>query len=66
MIRFYIFASEQIRERIVWCIKHFGQQTERKNNDKFTMDTCDIKLLSDCFRVKVLATPIDRFYWLAY
>ena len=64
MIRFYIFASEQIRERIVWFIKHFGQQTEikickEKNNGH-------IKLLSDCFRVKVLATPIDRFYWLAY
>ena len=30
MIRFYIFASEQIRERIAWFIKHFGQQTEMK------------------------------------
>ena len=42
MIRFYIFAPEQIRERIVWFIKHFGQQTEikickEKNNDKFAM-----------------------------
>lgn len=30
MIRFKIFTSEQIRERIVWFIKHFGQQTEIK------------------------------------
>ena len=63
MIRFYIFASEQIRGRIVWFIKHFGQQTEIK--------ICKEKIMinlpwSDCFRVKVLATPIDRFYWLAY
>ena len=30
MIRFNIFASEQIRERFLWFIKHFGQQMEIK------------------------------------
>ena len=30
MIRFYIFASEQIQGRIVWFIKQFGQQMEIK------------------------------------
>ena len=69
MIRFYIFPSEQILERIVWFIKHFGHQTEikickEKNNNKFTLDTLNYNLI--VFRVKVLATPIDRFYWLAY
>ena len=30
MIRFYCFASEQIRERFVWFMKHFEQQMEIK------------------------------------
>ena len=50
MIRFYIFASGQIRERFVWFIKYFGQQMEikiceEKNDDKFTMDTLNYYLI---------------------
>ena len=67
MIRFYIFASEQIRERIVWFIKHFGQQTEikickEKNNDKFTMDTLNYYLV--VFASKCWPRPsIDFIGW---
>ena len=67
MIRFYIFATEQIRERIVWFIKHFGQQTEikickEKNNDKFTMDTLNYYLI--VFASKYWPRPsIDFIGW---